>query len=157
MTLTFEICPHVNQEITNCRGGGGGETPFLPMEKCVFSHFFLMGKNGEKSIWKEREMNTFPFRSIYIFSHFSPMGKNGKTHNFPRAIMGLDPPNYTVLVNIKPLAHLIRNGKCENSTSYPKVVFARYVKYTVFTFHLELKTSDFTQLIVYITKEGERK
>ena len=46
-------------------GGGGGPTPFLPMEKCVFSHF-------------------------------PPMGKNGKTHIFPWAKMGLDPPLYSI-------------------------------------------------------------
>ena len=67
--------------------GGGGPTPLLPMEKCVFSHFFPMGKNGEKSIWKERKMNTFPYT-------FFPMGKNGKTHIFSWAKMGLDPPSY---------------------------------------------------------------
>ena len=26
----------------------GGPTPFLPMEKCVFSHFFPWGKMGKK-------------------------------------------------------------------------------------------------------------
>ena len=45
---------------------------------------FPMGKNGEKSLWKEREMNTFPFLSIYFFSHFSPWAK-----------MGLDPPPHS--------------------------------------------------------------
>ena len=34
-----------------------------------------------KSIWKEREMNTFPFLSYTFFPHFSPWGKMGK-HTF---------------------------------------------------------------------------
>ena len=33
------------------------------------------------SLWKEREMNTFPSLSIYYFSHFSLWGKIGK-HTF---------------------------------------------------------------------------
>ena len=53
---------------------GGGPTPFLPMEKCVFSHF----SHGEKSIWKEREKYSFPSLSKYFFPHFSPWGKMGK-------------------------------------------------------------------------------
>ena len=46
----------------------GGSNP-------IFSH----GENGEKSIWKEREMNTFPFLSIYFFFPFFPWGKMGTT------------------------------------------------------------------------------
>ena len=74
---------------------GGGSNPifaFLPMEKCVFSHFSPWGKMGKKSIWKEREKYSFPSLSIYFFPHFSPREKNGKTHIFPWAKMGLDPP-----------------------------------------------------------------
>ena len=52
---------------------------------------FPMGKNGEKSIWKDREMNTFPSLSIYFFSHF-PHGEKWETHIFPWAKMRLDPP-----------------------------------------------------------------
>ena len=40
-------------------GGGGSNPIFAHGKMCVFP-FFPMGKNGEKSIWKEREMNTFP-------------------------------------------------------------------------------------------------
>ena len=67
---------------------GGGSTPFLPMEKCVISHF----SHGEKSIWKEREMNTFPFLSIYFFPHFSPWGKMGKHTFFHGQKWGWTPP-----------------------------------------------------------------
>ena len=81
----------------NIGGGGAGRSPipFLPMGKmCLFpfSPFFLMGKNGKKSILKEREMNTFPSLSIYCFSPFSPWGKMEKYTFFPWAEMGLDPP-----------------------------------------------------------------
>ena len=62
----------------------------------IFSH-------GDKSIWKEREMNTFPFLSIYFFPFF-PIGKNGKTHIFPWAKMGLDSP---IIYDIKMECHLI--------------------------------------------------
>ena len=65
---------------------GGVQPHFCPWKNVCFPIF----SHGEKSIWKEREMNTFPFLSIY-FSFF-PMGKNGKTHIFPWAKMGLDPP-----------------------------------------------------------------
>ena len=44
--------------------GGGGSNP----------------KNGEKSIRKEREINTFQSLSIYFFFPFFPMGKWEKTH-----------------------------------------------------------------------------
>ena len=69
-----------------CKERGGGPTPFLPMGKMCLFPFFPWGK----SIWKEREMNTFP--SLSIFSHFSPWGKMGKDTFFPWAKMGLDPP-----------------------------------------------------------------
>ena len=48
----------------------GGPAPFLPMEKCVFSHFSPQGKMGKKG-------KVFISLSFHIlFSHFS-MGKNG--------------------------------------------------------------------------------
>ena len=69
----------------------GGPTPFLSMEKCVFSHFFPWGKMGKK--YMEREGNEYFSLSFHIiFFPFFPMGKNGKTHIFPWAEMGLDPP-----------------------------------------------------------------
>ena len=77
-------------------GGGVGFNPIFAHGKIVSFPIFPMGKNGEKSIWKEREMNTFPSFSIYFFSHFSPwgkMGKMGKDTFFPWAKMGLDPPH----------------------------------------------------------------
>ena len=64
---------------------------FASLSIHFFSIFPHWEKWGKKSIWKEREMNTFPFLAIYFFSIF-PMGKNGKTHIFPWAKMGLDPP-----------------------------------------------------------------
>ena len=70
---------------------GGGPTSFLPMEKCVFSHFFPMGKNGEKRIWKEREMNAFPFLSIYFFPIF-PHGEKWENTFFHGQKWGWTPP-----------------------------------------------------------------
>ena len=73
-------------------GGGEGPTPLLLMEKCVFSHFFPMGKNGGKK-YMEREGNEYCSLSFHIlFFPFVPIGKNGKAHIFPWAKMGLDPP-----------------------------------------------------------------
>ena len=58
---------------------GGSNPIFAHGKMCVFP-FFPMGKNGEKSIWKEREMNTFfpifPHGEKWENTHFS-MGKNG--------------------------------------------------------------------------------
>ena len=94
--------------------------PILPMGKNGKRHIFPMGKNGvgpphfcpwknvcfpifphgekwEKSIWKEREKYSFPSLFIYFF----PMGKNGKTHNFPWAKMGLDPPPQIIQCFVK--------------------------------------------------------
>ena len=56
--------------------GGGGLTPFFPMEK-----------------WEKKGK---VFISLYfhiLFSPFFPMGKNEKTHIFPWAKMELDPPS----------------------------------------------------------------
>ena len=74
--------------------------PCFVLQLCVFP-FFPMGKNGEKSIWKEREMNTFPFLSIYFFphgekwenTHFS-MGKNGVGPPPPLPPSNPDKPSY---------------------------------------------------------------
>ena len=57
---------------------GGVQPHFCPWKNVCFPIF----SHGEKSIWKEREMNTFPFPSIYFF----PI--------FPWAKMGLDPPTF---------------------------------------------------------------
>ena len=69
--------------------GGGGPTPFLPNEKCVFSHFSPWGKMGKKVYGKKGKGIHFP---LFPYTFF-PMGKNGKTHIFPWAKMGLTPPN----------------------------------------------------------------
>ena len=70
----------------------------LQKMKNVCFPIFPMGRNGEKSIWKEREMNTFPFLSIYFFSHFSPWGKMGKHAFFHGQKWGWTPPpkNYII-------------------------------------------------------------
>ena len=87
------LCSKLQVQIHNSMMGGGVQPHFCPWKNVCFP-IFSHGENGEKSIWKEREINTFPFLSIYFFSHFSPWGKNGKTHIFPWAKMGLDPsPN----------------------------------------------------------------
>ena len=49
----------------------GGPTPFLPMEKCVFSHFCPWGKMGKK--YMERKVKVFISLSFHIL--FSPWGK----------------------------------------------------------------------------------
>ena len=82
---------HLLKTVTNYNiiGGGGCPTPFLPMEKCVFSHFSPWGKWEKK--YMERKGKVFISLSFHIlFPHFSH-GKNGKTHIFPWAKMGLDP------------------------------------------------------------------
>ena len=71
--------------------GGGGPTPFLPMEKCVFSQFSPWGKMGKKVYRKKGKSIHFPLFPYTFFPIF-PMGKMGKTHIFPWAKMGLDPP-----------------------------------------------------------------
>ena len=57
----------------------GGPTPLLPMEK------------WGKSIWKEREMNTFPSLSIYFFPIF-PHGKKWEHTFFYGQKWGWTPP-----------------------------------------------------------------
>ena len=83
-----------NHEITEYIGLSSKWGEFNPIfahgKMCVFP-FFPMGKSGEKSIWKEREMNTFPFLSIYFFPHFSHGEKWEKTH-FSMGKNGVDPP-----------------------------------------------------------------
>ena len=66
----------------------GGPTPFLPMEKCVLSHFFPWGKMGKK--YTEREGNEYFSLSFHIL--FSPWGKMGK-HTFSMGKNGVGPPN----------------------------------------------------------------
>ena len=85
---TYNICT-----IYKHYWGGGVQPHFCPWKNVCFP-IFSHGEKWEKSIWKEREMNTFPSLSIYFFSIF-PMGKNGKTYIFPWAKMGLDPPIIT--------------------------------------------------------------
>ena len=57
----------------------------------VQPHFSPWGKMGKK--YMERKGKVLISLSFHIlFSPFFPMGKNGKTHIFPWAKMGLDPP-----------------------------------------------------------------
>ena len=77
---------------------------------CVFP-FFPMEKNGEKSIWKEREMDTFPFLSIYFFFHFSPWGKMGKHTFFHEQKWGWTPSifkenSYLTILTARKVGHL---------------------------------------------------
>ena len=67
------INDNISNISSNAWGGGGVQPHFCPWKNVCFP-IFPMGKNGEKSIWKEREMNTFPSLSIYFFPIF-PMGK----------------------------------------------------------------------------------
>ena len=98
----------------------GGPTPFLPMEKWGTKYmeregneyFPPWGKMGKKVY---REGNEYFSLSFHIlFFSFFPMGKNGKTHIFPWANMGLDPPhkvdNYE---SILPTMKLMKNRVSE--------------------------------------------
>ena len=53
--------------------GGGGPTPFLPMEKCVFSHFSPWGKMGKKAYGKKGKSIHFPLFP-YTFFHGQKWG-----------------------------------------------------------------------------------
>ena len=52
---------------------------------------FFPWKNGEKSIWKEREKYSFPSFFIYFFPIFS-MGTNGKRQIFLMGKNGVELP-----------------------------------------------------------------
>ena len=64
---------------------GGGPTPFLPMEKCVFSHFSPWGKMGKKG--KSIHFPLFPY-------NFSPWEKMGKYTFFHGQKWGWTPPPF---------------------------------------------------------------
>ena len=59
--------------------GVEGPTPFLPMEKCVFSHFSPWGKLGKKVYGKKGKSIHFPLFP-YIFSPWEKMGKHTFFH-----------------------------------------------------------------------------
>ena len=82
---------------------GGGVNPIFAHGKNVYFPIFPHGKNGEKGIWKEREMNTFPSLS---------MGKMENDTFFSRAKMGLDPPQLLIYEKY----HF--NVKCYRNTFY---------------------------------------
>ena len=63
----------------------GVQPHFCPWKNVCFPIF----SHGEKSIWKEREMNTFPFLSIYFFSH---LGKKWENTHFSMGKNGVRPP-----------------------------------------------------------------
>ena len=52
----------------------GGSTPFLPIEKCVFSHFSPRGKMGKKVYGKKGKSIHFPLFPYTFFPIF-PHGK----------------------------------------------------------------------------------
>ena len=67
--------------------GGGSNPIFAHGKMCVFP-YFPMGKMGKKVYGKKGKNIHFP---LFPYTFF-PMEKNGKTHIFPWAKMGLDPP-----------------------------------------------------------------
>ena len=73
----------------------GGPTPFLPMEKCVFSHFSPWGKMGKK-VYGEKgksiHFSLFPYTFFPIFPHFSPWEKMGEHTFFHGQKWGWTPP-----------------------------------------------------------------
>ena len=94
-TITFLINADEQKEFTDevcCRRiGGGGPTPFLPMEKCVFP-FFPMGKNGEKK-YMERKGKVFISLSFHIlFFPIFPHGKKWENTHFSMGKNGVGPP-----------------------------------------------------------------
>ena len=66
---------------------GGGPTPFLPMEKCVFSHFFPWGKMEKKG--KRIHFPLFPYTFFPIFPH----GKKWENTHFSMGKNGVGPPH----------------------------------------------------------------
>ena len=71
--------------------GGGVQPHFCPWKNVCFP-IFPHGEKWEKKCM-ERDGKVFISLSFHIlFSLFFLMGKNGKTHIFPWAKMGLDPP-----------------------------------------------------------------
>ena len=70
---------------------GGGSNPIFAHGKMYVFPFFPMGKNGKKSIWKEREKYSFPSLSIYFFPIF-PHGKKWENTHFSIGKNGVGPP-----------------------------------------------------------------
>ena len=68
----------------------GGPTPFLPMEKCVFSHFPHGEKWGKKVYGKKGKSIHFPLFP-YTFPHFSH-GKKWENTHFSMGKNGVGPP-----------------------------------------------------------------
>ena len=62
-------------------GGGGRPTLFLPMVKCVYSHFSPWGKSGKKK-YMEREGKVFISLSFHILFPIFPRGKKMGKHTF---------------------------------------------------------------------------
>ena len=111
MSNTFKI-------LGNCLFG-------VAMTRCEkFKFFFSIFPHGEK--WKkkymEREGKVFISLSFHIlFSPFFPMGKNGKTHIFPWAKMGLDPPPpRTLILNNNSKILVLRYSKTVKLYQKPK-------------------------------------
>ena len=82
-------------------GGGGESNP-------IFAHgkMWIYGKK-EKSF----HFPLFP----YTFFPFFPMGKNGKTHIFPWAKMGLDPPVLYHVIHFNTI-NIMSAGWCSGFT-----------------------------------------
>ena len=92
---------------------GGGSNPFLPMEKCEFSHFFPWGKMGKK--YMEREGNEYFSLSFHIlFFPIFPHGEKWESTHFSMGKIGVGPPppilrQHTSSVNSFCSSALIRN------------------------------------------------
>ena len=71
----------------------GSNPIFAHGKMCVFP-FFSHGGKWEKSIWKEREMNTFPSLSIYFFPIF-PYGEKWENTHFSMGKNGIGPSPLT--------------------------------------------------------------
>ena len=84
-------------------GGGGVQPHFCPWKNVCFP-IFPHGENWEKVYGKRGKSINFP---LFPYTFF-PMGKNEKTHIFPLAKMGLDPPPhlYVLITNMQKLSSL---------------------------------------------------
>ena len=111
--------------------GGGGPTPFLPMEKCVFSHFSPWGKMGKKVYGKKGKSIHFPLFP-YTFFPFFPMGKNG-----------VGPPPITKrVVNLRGSCFCEKYSKKTWDTSHIKTALVYHTDYHKSLFFCRVKNSN---------------
>ena len=105
-----------------CGRWGGVQPHFCPWKNVCFP-IFPHGENGKKVYGKKGKSIHFP---LFPYTFF-PMGKNGKTHIFPWAKMGLDPPpprRYIKLLEIKQRdKDITRNSRLFILTLWGSYVF----------------------------------